>query len=76
MPSAVSAIRRVPWKKVWISAIWLYHQGRGRLERNLTPSERDQLWDLMKRSKGRPNNLTKRQRDRFRELVGRGLRGS
>lgn len=76
MPSAVTAIRRVPWKRVWVAALWLYQQGRSRLEKNLGPKERDELWGLMKRSNGLPNNLTQPQRDRFRELVRRGIRGS
>jgi hypothetical protein len=76
MPSALTAIRRVPWKRLWITAIWLYNQGRTRLEANLTEKERDELFDLMKRSKGLPGSLSKRQSDRFRELVMRALRGS
>jgi hypothetical protein len=76
MPSAVTAIRKVPWKRVWVAAMWLYQQGRGRLEKNLSPKERDELWSLMKRSNGLPTNLTPRQRDRFRELVLRGIRGA
>ena len=75
MASAASAIKRVPWKRVWVAALWLYNQGRTRLEKNLSPKERDELWSLMKRSKGLPTNLSQRQRDRFRELVGRGIRG-
>ncbi len=75
MPSAMTAIRRIPWKRVWITAGWLFNQGRARLEQNLTAKEREELWDLMKRSKGVPTNLSKRQRDRFRELVSRAARG-
>ena len=75
MPSALTAIRRIPWKRVWITALWLFNQGRARLEQNLTAKERDELWGLMKGSKGVPSNLSKRQRDRFRELVSRAARG-
>ena len=75
MPSALTAIRRIPWKRVWITAIWLYNQGRNRLEQNLTAKEREELWGLMKRSKGVPTNLSKRQRERFGELVNRAVRG-
>ncbi len=71
----MTAIRRIPWKRVWITALWLYNQGRNRLEKNLNPKERDELRDLMGRSKGMPSNLTKRQRDRFRELVSKAIRG-
>ena len=75
VPSAMTAIRRIPWKRVWVTAGWLFNQGRARLEKNLSPKERDELWDLMKHSKGVPSNLSKRQRDRFRELVTRAARG-
>ncbi len=75
MPSAVTAIKKVPWKRVWIASLWLYNQGRTRLEKNLTAKERNELGELMKLSKGLPTNLTQRQRDRFRELVARGIRG-
>jgi hypothetical protein len=75
VPSALTAIKRIPWKRVWITALWLYNQGRARLERNLNPKERDELLELMRRSKGVPSNLSNRQRARFRELVGRAVRG-
>ncbi|MGZ8666500.1 MAG: hypothetical protein ACXWZM_05265 [Solirubrobacterales bacterium] len=75
MLSALTAIRRIPWKRVWITALWLFNQGRARLEQNLTAKERDELWRLMKLSRGIPTNLSKRQRDRFRELVSRAARG-
>ena len=74
MPS-VTAIRRVPWARLWVSATWLWHQGRGRLEKNLSDRERAELKDLMKRSKGRRSNLTSRQQSRLAELVKRGFAG-
>ena len=76
MASAVSAIKKIPWKRVWVASLWLFSEGRARLEKNLSPGERSELSELIKRSKGLPTNLTPRQRDRFRELVGRGIRGA
>ena len=75
MPSALTAIKRIPWKRVWITALWLYNQGRSRLEQNLTPKEREEFWGLIRGAKGNPGNLSKRQRERVRELVGKAVRG-
>ena len=61
--------------RLWLAAQWLYHQGRRRLERNLTAGERAELLELMRRSKGRRANLTRRQQVRFTELVRKGVRG-
>jgi hypothetical protein len=74
MPS-VAAIRRLPWARLYVSATWLWHQGRGRLEKNLSDRERNELKDLMKRSKGRRSNLSSRDQARFRDLVKRGIVG-
>ncbi len=75
MPSPLTLARRVPWMRLWIAAQWLYHQGRRRLEQNLTESERAELLELMRRSKGRRGNLSKRQQSRFATLVKQGVRG-
>ena len=75
MPGAVTALRRVPWMRLWVVATWLYRSGRERLERNLTPHERRDLWELMKKSGGRPTNLSRRERDRFGRLVRQGATG-
>jgi hypothetical protein len=75
MPGPVTAVRRVPWMRVWLVATWLYRNGRQRLENNLAPSERRDLWDLMKKSGGRSANLSRRERERFRDLVRQGLTG-
>ena len=74
MPS-VAAIRRIPWARLYVSATWLWHQGRGRLEKNLSERERSELKDLMMRSKGRRSNLSSRDQARFRDLVKRGIVG-
>ena len=75
MPSPLALARRVPWMRLWLAAQWLYHQGRRRLERNLTESERAELLELMRRSKGRRGNLSRRQQSRFATLVKQGVRG-
>ena len=61
--------------RLWIAAQWLYHQGRRRLEQNLTENERAELLELMRRSKGRRGNLSKKQQSRFATLVKKGVRG-
>jgi hypothetical protein len=68
--------RRVPWIAAWQAAKFLYGHGRRMLFENLSGSERDRLWQLMQKSRGRPGNLTPRERDRFRELVFKAVRGS
>ena len=76
MPSPLVLAKRVPWVRVWLAAQWLYHQGRRRLEQNLTEGERAELFELMRRSKGRRANLSKRQQHRLTDLVKKGVRGS
>ena len=76
MPSPLTLARRVPWVRAWLLAQWLYHQGRERLERNLDGPERAELWQLMKRSKGRPANLSASERNRFLALVRQAARGA
>ncbi len=66
---------RSPWKRVFAVAAWLFSAGRARLEKNLTKKEREELTKLMLRSRGRPSNLTARQRTRFRRLVNKAATG-
>jgi hypothetical protein len=61
--------------RAWLVAQWLYRHGRERLERNLDASDRAQLWELMRKSKGRPVNLSAAERDRFVRLVRQAARG-
>ena len=75
MPGTVTALRRVPWMRVWVLAVWLYRNGRERLERNLAPEERRDLWDMMRKSGGRPANLSRREQNRFRDLVRQAITG-
>lgn len=69
------AWRRIPWKMVWAVALWLTEQGRQRVETNLTDKERSELWTLVKKSKGRPDKLAKRDRTRVRNIVTKAVRG-
>jgi hypothetical protein len=75
MPGTITALRRVPWMRVWLVATWLYRNGRHRLETNLAPQDRRDLWELMRKSGGRPQNLSRRERDRFRDLVRQAATG-
>jgi len=75
MASPMMLARRVPWMRAWVVAQWLYRHGRDRLEKNLDAGERADLWELMKKSKGRPPNLSRRERDRFLALVRKAARG-
>jgi hypothetical protein len=75
MPGVLTAARRIPWMRAWLVAQWLYRHGRERLEENLDPGERADLWRLTKKSKGRSSNLSRRERDRFVALVRQAVRG-
>jgi hypothetical protein len=70
-----AAWRRIPWKMVWAVALWLTEKGRERVETNLTHKERSELWTLVKKSKGRPDRLGKRDRTRVRNIVTKAIRG-
>ena len=67
--------KRVPWTKVWVATLWLANKGRQRIEQNLTQREQSEFWGLMKKSKGRPGNLSQRDRGRVKTIVGKAIRG-
>jgi hypothetical protein len=73
--AAPAVWRRVPWKMVWTVSLWLANKGRDHIRDNLTESEQTQFWNLVKRSKGRPSNLAQRDRSRFKNIVGKAIRG-
>jgi hypothetical protein len=75
LPAFAARFATARWKAVWSVALWLFKQGRDRLNRNLTPDERRDLWDLMRKSKGRHANLSAREQDRFRAMVRKGVTG-
>jgi hypothetical protein len=65
----------VPWKKVLLAAALVYRKGSA-AARALTPSERQRLLDLVKKSQGRPSNLTDRERTRVKELSSKALQAA
>ncbi len=69
------AWKRVPWKLVWLAAVWLVEKGRERVEANLTERERQELLRLVKKSKGLPSTLAQRDRTRLRNIAGKAIRG-
>jgi hypothetical protein len=68
--------KRVPWKTVWTISVWLANKGRERVKDNLTASEQQEFWELTKRSRGKPTNLSGRERGRMKDIVGKAIRGS
>jgi hypothetical protein len=60
---------------VWAAAVWLADKGRDRVQANLTQREQTEFWNLLKKSKGRPGNLTQRDRTRMKHIAGKALRG-
>jgi hypothetical protein len=73
--AAKSAWKRVPWKMVWMVSLWLVEKGRDRMQANLTKRERQELANLVLRSKGRPGNLAQRDRTRIKNIAGKAIRG-
>ncbi len=67
--------KRVPWAKVWVATLWLAKKGQGRIQQNLSKHEQTEFWNLIKKSKGRPGNLGKRDKTRVKNLVGKAIRG-
>jgi hypothetical protein len=71
---AISAARRVPWRKVIAAIVWLNTQGRHYWNR-LTPDERREVWDLAIKSRGQRSNLTGTEQDRLVALFMKIRRG-
>jgi hypothetical protein len=67
--------RKVPWKTVWAVTLWLAQKGRDRVHNNLSQSEQTEFWNLMKKSRGKPSNLTQRDQTRIKNIVGKAIRG-
>lgn len=70
--SVVSAAKKIPWAKVMVAAQLVYTRGSA-AARALDAKERKALVDLVKKSQGRPSNLSERERARVRELAGKAL---
>ncbi len=66
---------RTPWTRVFAVGTWLLTTGKQRLDRNLVKKERGELVKLMTKSKGRPSNLTDREKTRLRRLVYKAATG-
>ena len=73
--AAPAVWKRIPWKLVWAVAVWLGKKGRERVEDNLTQKEQTEFWNLLKKSKGRPDNLSQRDRTRMKNIAGKAIRG-
>ena len=73
--AAPAVWRRLPWKMVWVVAVWLVGKGRERFEDNLTKKEQQELLRLVRKSKGRPSALPQRDRTRIKNIAGKAIRG-
>lgn len=67
--------RRIPWSMVWAISVWLAQKGRERVRDNLTKKEQQELLNLVKKSKGRPNTLPQRDRTRLKNIAAKAIRG-
>lgn len=67
--------KKVPWKTVWVISLWLADKGRERIRNNLTEGEQTEFWTLAKKSRGKPGNLSQRDRTRMKNIVGKAIRG-
>ncbi len=67
--------KRIPWKLVWTVVVWLGNKGRERVEQNLTQKEQSEFWNLLKKSKGKPGNLSGRDQTRIKNIAGKAIRG-
>jgi hypothetical protein len=61
---ALTAARRVPWRKVLAAIVWLSTRGREYWDR-LSPDERREVRDLALKSKGKRSNLDPAEQDRL-----------
>lgn len=67
--------KRVPWGMVLTVSLWLAEKGREQVDHNLTHGEQQELLTLIGRSKGRPSNLSQRDRTRVRNIAKKAIRG-
>lgn len=61
---ALTAARKVPWRKVLAAILWLNTEGRKYWNR-LSPDERREVRDLAMKSRGQRSNLTPEDEDRL-----------
>jgi hypothetical protein len=74
--AAPAVWKRIPWKMVWTVVVWLGSKGRERVVDNLTQKEQAEFWNLLKKSKGKPGNLSQRDQTRIKNIAGKAIRGS
>jgi hypothetical protein len=67
--------RRIPWRRVLAVSALAYQRGSAAWAA-LTPDERRRLRELIAKSRGRPSNLTERERGQIRELAAKALHGA
>jgi hypothetical protein len=72
--AGLSLAKRVPWMKVWASALWLAKMGRDKLD-NLSEAERGELKRIVTSSKGKPGNVSKHDRARLKNIVKKAATG-
>ena len=68
--STLLAARKVPWKKVLATIVWLNVEGRRYWDR-LTPEERKEVRDIALKSKGQRSNLSNADLGRLVDLFGK-----
>ena len=73
--AAKSVWKRIPWRMVWAVSLWLVEKGRERLDQNLSSKERKEFLNLVLKSKGKPGNLSQRDRTRVKNIAGKAIRG-
>lgn len=66
MPSKISRVRAVPWMLVVQAGLAANSRWK-----QLPAGDRDRLTQLLKQSKGLPSNLSAKERDEVRLLLGR-----
>lgn len=59
--------KALPWARIYLLGGWAYRKGRA-VHGGLTPAERSELGELLKKSKGRRRNLSRREFERLRAL--------
>jgi len=64
----LTAARKVPWARVIAAVGWLATVGRKYWDR-ITPEERREVFDLLRKSKGQKSNLSKTEQDRVAALL-------
>ncbi len=77
VPSLATLLRRRPiqWALVYEIGRDIYANARDRVRENLSQRERDELRDLIARSRGRPGRLSARERRRFTSLTRKAATG-